>query len=122
MQRLIIDCDPGVDDALAIMLALEAPGVRVERISTVDGNVDLDKVTSNAGTVLKLCGRGNIPVHRGVARPLVREPMMAFKAHGSDGLGNAGYWDGVDIVVNERDAVTALLEETAATPNGPCWS
>ncbi|GAB2479714.1 nucleoside hydrolase [Promicromonospora xylanilytica] len=115
MERLIIDCDPGVDDALAIMMALASDEVTVERVTTVDGNVGIDRTTRNAATVLDLCGRRDIPIHRGAGAPLTRLAMPASKAHGGDGLGDVGYavadpWE------DERTAVTALLEETAAAP------
>lgn len=117
MERLIIDCDPGVDDALAIMLGLESTRVSIERITTVDGNVSLDKTTANAHSVLKLCGRLDIPIHRGASAPLERPATPPSKAHGGDGLGDAGYAvPAHEVVFDPIPAVTALLEETAKSP------
>ncbi|WP_193636376.1 nucleoside hydrolase [Brachybacterium subflavum] len=117
MQHLIIDCDPGVDDALALMMAFASDQVVVDRITTVDGNVPLDQVARNAATVLELCGRTDVPLHRGADHPLEREPMPASRAHGGDGLGDSGYaarepW------ADARGAVDALLEESRSTPGG----
>lgn len=86
-MRLIIDTDAGVDDAQAIMLALAHPGVGVEAITTVTGNVHVDKVIHNVFTVLDLMG-ARVPVYRGADRPLVPgfwEPEE--RVHGADGLG-----------------------------------
>ena len=117
MEHLIIDCDPGVDDALALMMALASDEVVVDRITLVDGNVGLDHVARNAATVLELVGRTDIPLHRGADRPLSREPMPASRAHGGDGLGDAGY--AVDRPWSDpRGAVEALLEASAAAPDG----
>lgn len=115
MERLIIDCDPGVDDAVALMMALATDRIAVERLTTVDGNVGIDQVTHNAATVLDLCGRRDLPIHRGSERPLARAAMPASLAHGGDGLGDVGYaterpW------TDPRGAVRTLLEETTAAP------
>jgi purine nucleosidase len=85
--RLIIDTDAGVDDAQALLLALSDPTATVEAITTVTGNVHVDKVVRNVGTVLDIMNR-DIPVYRGAERPLLHpwHPEEAY--HGSDGLGN----------------------------------
>lgn len=86
-MRLIIDTDAGVDDAQALMLALADPGVRVEAITTVTGNVHVDKVVHNVFTVLDVMG-ARAPVYRGADQPLVPgfwEPEE--RVHGADGLG-----------------------------------
>ncbi|MBK8022588.1 MAG: nucleoside hydrolase [Chloroflexi bacterium] len=85
-MRLIIDTDAGIDDAIALMLALRQPGVRVEAITTVCGNVALDKVIRNVFTVLDAMG-ADVPVYAGAAQPLVA-PWSAESVHGADGLGN----------------------------------
>ncbi|MBN1267460.1 MAG: nucleoside hydrolase [Anaerolineales bacterium] len=88
MQRLIIDTDPGVDDAHAIMLALRYPDVQVEAILTVSGNVGIDYTTANAQIVLDLM-KADVPVYRGCAGPLMHRPGSdASSIHGSDGLGD----------------------------------
>lgn len=120
MERVIIDCDPGIDDALALMLALEAPQLKVEAITTVDGNVSLDRTTGNTAAVLELCGRGHIPIHKGAAAPIDRDPMPASKAHGGDGLGDVGYGR-TEADVASTDAVSFLLAATAAAPGEISW-
>lgn len=85
---LIIDTDPGVDDAVALMLAAASPEVDVLAVTAVFGNVDLASTTRNAGRVLALAGRGDVPVAAGAARPLVHpQAERAEAVHGGDGLG-----------------------------------
>jgi pyrimidine-specific ribonucleoside hydrolase len=85
---LIIDTDPGVDDAVALMLALAAPEAELRAVTTVFGNVGLANTTPNAGRILALCGRSDVPLAAGAARPLVHlQHGRAETVHGSDGLG-----------------------------------
>jgi inosine-uridine nucleoside N-ribohydrolase len=83
---IVIDCDPGHDDAIAILLALASPEVELVGITTVYGNQTLDKTTANAIRVLDVVDRGDVPVHAGVDRPLVRELFVADYVHGESGL------------------------------------
>jgi inosine-uridine nucleoside N-ribohydrolase len=83
---LVIDCDPGQDDAIAILLALASPEVELLGVTTVAGNQTLEKVTTNALRVLELAGRSDLPVAAGADRPLVRELVTAADAHGETGL------------------------------------
>jgi purine nucleosidase len=85
--ELIIDTDAGIDDAQAILLALGQPDVRVAAITTLSGNVHVDKVTRNVLTTLEAVGC-NTPVYRGAERPLIHPPMPAEDFHGTDGLGD----------------------------------
>lgn len=88
MIPLVIDTDPGVDDAVAIMLALASPEVELRAVTTVFGNVALPATTANAGRILALCDRSDIPVAAGAARPLVHPQRERAEAwHGGDGLG-----------------------------------
>ncbi len=89
MQPIVIDTDMGVDDALAIVLALHSPELELMGITTVAGNVPLEQGTRNALQVLELLGRDEIPVYMGAAAPLEREPVDAQAVHGIQGLGNA---------------------------------
>ena len=87
---LVIDCDPGVDDAIAILLALASPEVELLALTTVAGNLPLETTTRNALRVLALAGREDVPVAAGAARPLVVPRWRdAAVVHGSDGLGGA---------------------------------
>lgn len=90
MNRLIIDTDPGIDDAHAIMLACAHPEVRLEAITTVAGNVSLEKATLNALKILEVIGI-DVPVYPGCADALVIPTSRRAISHGSDGLGDSGY-------------------------------
>lgn len=85
--KILIDCDPGIDDALAIALAAGAPELDVVGITTVAGNATLDKTTTNALQVCDYVGLHDVPVIAGSARPLVRELVVADGVHGESGLG-----------------------------------
>ena len=87
MKKIIVDTDPGVDDAVAILFALAHPGLDVAALTTVAGNVDIDNTTNNALGLLKLAGGYRIPVHRGAASPISDKPARASAAHGKTGLG-----------------------------------
>ena len=86
MTSIIMDCDPGHDDALAIMLAVADPTIDLLAVTTVAGNVPLDMTTTNALRVLDMVGRPDIPVARGADRPRVRELSTAASMHGESGL------------------------------------
>ena len=86
-RPVILDVDTGVDDALAILLAVTCPGLDVRAITCVAGNVGLDQVLANTLAVLEAAGRGDIPVAAGADRPLVNPPRSASYVHGTDGLG-----------------------------------
>jgi inosine-uridine nucleoside N-ribohydrolase len=83
---LLIDCDPGHDDAIALLLALASPEVEVLGVTTVSGNQTLEKTTANAIRVLELVGRGDLRVAAGADRPLERELFVAAYVHGETGL------------------------------------
>ena len=87
MQKIIIDTDPGVDDAHAILLALAHPDTRVEAITTVNGNVGLENTTANALKILDVAKK-DIPVFAGCVAPLINSPFHASYVHGTDGLGD----------------------------------
>ena len=83
---ILIDCDPGHDDAIALLLALASPEVELLGVTTVAGNQTLGKTTTNALRVLELAGRGDVPVAAGADRPLARELFIADYVHGESGL------------------------------------
>jgi pyrimidine-specific ribonucleoside hydrolase len=113
---LVIDTDPGIDDALAILLALASPEVDLQLVTTVHGNVDLALTTENALRVLHLAGRSDVPVAVGAQASLIHpQPERAGHVHGTEGLG------GVQLppspaVVDPRPAVTALAELLLSSP------
>jgi inosine-uridine nucleoside N-ribohydrolase len=96
---IILDCDPGHDDAIAIMLALASPEVELLAVTAVAGNAPLHHTQANAIRVLDHLARSDIPVAAGADRPLVQEPVPARGVHGSTGL------DGPDLPPPSRDPV-----------------
>ena len=111
MQKLIIDTDPGIDDALALLLALAAKDeLDVTAITTVNGNVGVDQVTENVFRILDVAGRSDIPVYKGNGKPLMRENDNCEEFHGDDGLGNLGFKE-VPGTVKEESAVDFLYPE-----------
>jgi len=86
MIPVLIDCDPGQDDAIALLLALASPELDVVGVTTVAGNQTVDKTTVNALKVLELAGRSDIPVAGGADRPLIGNLVVADDAHGATGL------------------------------------
>jgi len=88
-RDLLIDCDPGHDDAMALLLAAAANTVDLTAVTTVAGNQTVDKTTRNALRVLTLAERTDIPVARGMAKPLVRDQVTAGWVHGESGLDGA---------------------------------
>jgi len=83
---IILDCDPGHDDAIAILLALASPELDLQAVTTVSGNQTVDKTTDNALRVLELAGRAAIPVYAGADAPFVRRRDVAAHVHGESGL------------------------------------
>jgi inosine-uridine nucleoside N-ribohydrolase len=98
---IVIDCDPGHDDAIALLLALASPEVEILGVTSVAGNQTLDKTTANAIRVLELAGRAEVPVAAGADRPLVRERSVAANVHGETGL------DGPDLPPPQGSPVEA---------------
>jgi inosine-uridine nucleoside N-ribohydrolase len=83
---ILLDCDPGHDDAIALLLALGSPEVELRGVTTVAGNQTLEKTTANALRVLEYVGREDVPVAAGADRPLVRDAHVAANVHGETGL------------------------------------
>ncbi len=88
-SRVIIDTDPGVDDAFALLLAMRSPELKIEAITPVAGNVPLSLTLPNALRMVEIAGRTDIPVAAGAKAPLVRRLVTATYAHGENGLGGA---------------------------------
>jgi inosine-uridine nucleoside N-ribohydrolase len=87
--RVIIDTDPGVDDAFALLLAMRSPELQIEAITPVAGNVPLDLTLPNALRLVEIAGRADIPVAAGARAPLLRRLVTASYVHGENGLGGA---------------------------------
>jgi inosine-uridine nucleoside N-ribohydrolase len=107
--RVVIDTDPGVDDAVAILLALASPEIDVLALTSVAGNVSLEKTTLNARRLLELAGRDDVLVAAGCAQPLAGPSGDASEVHGSDGLGDL-VWEEPKIALHPRHAVDLLAE------------
>ena len=122
---ILIDCDPGHDDAMALLLALASPELELLGISTVHGNQTLDKTTANALRVLEFAGRGDMPVAAGTDRPLVREPRVAGHVHGESGLDGPDLPPpaGAPLAEHAVDFLAARIRAAAAPvtliPTGP---
>jgi purine nucleosidase len=91
MRTFLIDTDTASDDAVALIMALRHPNVRVAGITVVAGNVPLEQATRNAIYTAELCGRTDVPIYAGASKPLRRECEHATWFHGEDGLGNQHY-------------------------------
>lgn len=87
-QQLIIDCDTGVDDAVALLLAFASPEFDILGVCTTDGNVSAELVARNTRIIRQIAGREDVPVHIGCPRPIVRDPVQAGHFHGESGLGD----------------------------------
>ncbi|WP_317444471.1 nucleoside hydrolase [Streptomyces collinus] len=112
---VIIDCDTGVDDALALLFAVRHPGLDLRAVTCVAGNTDVDGVVRNTLTVLERAGAPGIPVARGAERPLIEPARPARHVHGADGMGDLGLPAPARRPV-DVDAVTLLRREILAAP------
>ena len=116
-RPIILDCDPGHDDALAMLLALVRPEVRLLAVTTVGGNADLRRTTRNALAVLTLAGRTDVPVAMGAPGPLVRPLRVADWVHGESGLDGADLPEPAAAPVSEGAvALMARLIGESPTP------
>ena len=116
-QSLIIDTDPGQDDAVAILLALASPEINLLGITTVAGNVPLALTEVNARKICDLAGRQDVPVFAGLSRPMVRALVTAEHVHGRTGL------DGPDLPppvtpLQDQHAVDFIIDTIRAEPAG----
>jgi purine nucleosidase len=122
MIPILIDCDPGIDDAVALMLAASAPDrLKLLGVSTVFGNVSVEQTAANALRILEVCGSPSVPVAKGCSRPLLRPASHAHFIHGASGLGRVELPEpsrtldkrhGVDFIIEQiessADAVTLV--------------
>ncbi len=122
---IVLDCDPGHDDAIALLLALASPEVEVLGVTATYGNQTLEKTTANALRVLELVGRTDVEVAAGADRPLTRDLVVAANVHGESGLdGPALPPPGIDAVSSDASAFIAdRIRRTGAevtlVPTGP---
>jgi purine nucleosidase len=113
--RIILDCDPGIDDALAIAFAHGHPGIDLVGITTVAGNVGLAKTTANALAVCEFIGAAGTPVTAGCAGPLLRPALDARQVHGDSGLGGAVLPPAVASPADGH-AIDYIIDTVRATP------
>jgi purine nucleosidase len=117
-HQIILDCDPGQDDAIAILLALASPDeLEVLAITTVAGNVPLARTTRNARQVVELSGRTAVPVHAGCPRPILRPLETAEYVHGETGL-NGAVLPEPTVPLAPGHAVDVIVERLMAQPPG----
>ena len=127
MQRILIDTDPGVDDAFAIFLAMRSPELHVEAITTVCGNVPVAQATQNLLTILGVLDLHTFPIiAQGEAEPLVKPLVVATHVHGDDGLGNVSQSRNTDgsplypqsnTAISSASGVDLMLERLARYPD-----
>ena len=127
MQRILIDTDPGVDDAFAIFLAMRSPELHVAAITTVCGNVPVAQATQNLLTILGVLDLDECPlIAQGAAEPLVKPLVIATHVHGDDGLGNVSQLQSIDNTplhppanapISSESGVDLILEMVARYPD-----
>ncbi|WP_272578214.1 MULTISPECIES: uridine-preferring nucleoside hydrolase UriH [unclassified Providencia] len=114
-KKIILDCDPGHDDAMAILLALGHPDIDILAITTVVGNQTLEKVTRNALAITEFAGAKHIPIAAGCHRPLVRKIQNAPEVHGTSGLDGTHLPEST-LPLDQRHAVDLIIETLKAHP------
>jgi inosine/uridine nucleosidase len=115
-KRIIIDTDPGVDDAFTFLLALASPEIQLEALTTTQGNVTVEKATRNALSVLELGRANHIPVAQGSVLPLVQPLRVSAHVHGESGIGNAQLPEPQAKPI-QGHAVDYLIERVLTEPN-----
>jgi inosine-uridine nucleoside N-ribohydrolase len=113
-KPIILDCDPGHDDAMAILLACGCPDIDLLAITTVAGNQTLEKTTLNARRVCTVAGIDDVPIHAGCDRPLLRAPIIAADIHGESGL-DGPTWGEPTVPVADEHAVDYLVRTLMAS-------
>jgi inosine-uridine nucleoside N-ribohydrolase len=116
LNKVLIDTDPGIDDSLAILLALASPEIELVGITVVHGNCSSEQGTVNALSVLELVKGGNIPVAAGCTLPLVQPSLLAPETHGSSGIGYARLPEPKIKPINQH-AVDFLIESILGSPD-----
>ena len=114
-KRILIDTDPGIDDSLAILLALASPEIQLDGLTVVHGNCSVEQGTANALAVLELAKSEQIPVAKGSMLPLVQPSLLAPETHGETGIGYARLPEPVSEPV-EKHAIEFLIETILAAP------
>ncbi len=122
---IIIDCDPGQDDAMMLFLALNAPELDIRGIVAVAGNVPLDKTRRNLAMVVEIAGRSDIPLYSGCVRPMMRDLVTAEYVHGKTGINGIDVFEpaigmqekhGVEFII---ESLRAASQQTTIVATGP---
>lgn len=114
--KILFDGDPGIDDALALLYALKHEGAELVGITTVGGNITLDNTTRNALRILEITDNTDIPVARGIGKPLLRQNKSEGEVHGKDGLGNTTLLEPKISEIREH-AVDFIINQIMSNPN-----
>jgi purine nucleosidase len=115
VERVIIDCDPGVDDAVALFLAFASPEIDILGITAVAGNIPLSLTEANARRICEIGRRTDIPVYAGCGRPLLYPERGGASVHGSDGLGGTNL-PGPQMALQTQHAVNFIIDQVRAAP------
>ena len=115
MQRIILDCDPGLDDALAILLAHGDPAIDLVAITTVGGNVSLENTTRNALQLAEYLGLDSLPIAAGAGVPLARDAEDASHVHGAEGMGTVRL-AAPTLAVSPLHAIDLIIETLRSAP------
>lgn len=115
VKKIIIDCDPGMDDSMAIVMACKSKALKVMAVTTVNGNYPVEVTAGNALKVLELLGRTDIPVGRGMACPMVQPPPSDPFTHGADGQAENFLPDPVT-PLSEKHGVDLIIDTVKASP------
>jgi len=114
-KKILLDCDPGLDDALALLLAHADPALELVAVTTVGGNVALRETTRNALELREYLGFSAVPVAAGAGEPLMREVKNASEVHGESGLGNV-VLPPANLPVSDQHAVDVIIDMISETP------
>ncbi len=116
MKKIILDCDPGMDDSVAIAMAVKSPALSLLAVTAVNGNYPADVTSKNALKMLELLGRTDIPVARGMARPMVRQSPKDPFTHGVDGQAE-NFLPEPKTALSGLHAVDLIIETIRANPH-----
>src|SRR3990172_3876106 len=114
-RRIILDIDPGIDDAMAVLLATQSPELRIEAITVVSGNVIVDLGAENALKLVELAGRDDLIVAKGAKYPLQKKLITAEAVHGEDGLGGKKL-PAPSKKLDPRHAVDVIIDVVKGSP------
>ena len=114
-KKIILNCDPGTDDSLCIIMGLMHPEVELLAVCAESGNLTSDKTSKNALRIMELMGRSDIPVARGMLHPLVRPHPSDPYSHGQDGLGNH-FFPEPKLQAVDKHAALVIIDEVLKHP------